>query len=60
MNEPAHRHRLAGLEPDNLLAFLALLGLLRALDTGPARLASAGGVGHRSATASPGAADDQS
>lgn len=27
------QHRLAGLEPDNLLAFLALLGLLRALDT---------------------------
>lgn len=26
------RHRLIGLEPDNLLAFLALLGLLRALD----------------------------
>lgn len=26
-------HRVAGLEPDNLLAFLALLGLLRALDT---------------------------
>jgi hypothetical protein len=32
--EPAKcSHRLAGLEPDNLLAFLALLGLLRALDT---------------------------
>jgi hypothetical protein len=27
------RHRLEGLEPDNLLAFLALLGLLRALET---------------------------
>ncbi len=26
------RHRLEGLEPDNLLAFLALLGLLRALE----------------------------
>jgi hypothetical protein len=26
------RHRLQGLEPDNLLAFLALLGLLRALE----------------------------
>lgn len=26
-------HRLAGLEPDNLLAFFALLGLLRALET---------------------------
>ena len=25
-------HRLAGLEPDNLLAFLALLGLLRSLE----------------------------
>jgi hypothetical protein len=25
-------HRLDGLEPDNLLAFLALLGLLRALE----------------------------
>lgn len=30
---PACRHRLDGLEPDNLLAFLALLGLLRALET---------------------------
>lgn len=29
----ATQHRLDGLEPDNLLAFLALLGLLRALDT---------------------------
>lgn len=29
--EPAPTHRLDGLEPDNLLAFLALLGLLRAL-----------------------------
>src|ERR1051326_8685818 len=28
----ASRHRLDGLEPDNLLAFLALLGLLRALE----------------------------
>jgi hypothetical protein len=27
-------HRLEGLEPDNLLAFLTLLGLLRALETG--------------------------
>jgi hypothetical protein len=27
------RHRLEGLEPDNLLAFLALLGVLRALET---------------------------
>lgn len=29
----ATSHRLEGLEPDNLLAFLALLGLLRALET---------------------------
>ncbi len=29
----ATSHRLQGLEPDNLLAFLALLGLLRALET---------------------------
>lgn len=29
----ADSHRLDGLEPDNLLAFMALLGLLRALDT---------------------------
>ncbi|MBB4286131.1 type I-G CRISPR-associated protein, Cas3-extension family [Roseospira goensis] len=29
----ATAHRLEGLEPDNLLAFLALLGLLRALET---------------------------
>jgi hypothetical protein len=28
----AQNHRLVGLEPDNLLAFLALLGLLRSLD----------------------------
>lgn len=28
----SHTHRLDGLEPDNLLAFLALLGLLRALE----------------------------
>jgi hypothetical protein len=33
MSEPAVRHRLEGLHPDNLLAFLALLGLLRALET---------------------------
>jgi hypothetical protein len=33
MTEPQHSHRLNGLEPDNLLAFLALLGLLRALET---------------------------
>ncbi|BBF93942.1 type I-G CRISPR-associated protein, Cas3-extension family [Blastochloris tepida] len=30
--EPTTIHRLDGLEPDNLLAFLALLGLLRALE----------------------------
>lgn len=30
---PRDRHRLVGLEPDNLLAFMALLGLLRALET---------------------------
>lgn len=30
----AKEHRLDGLEPDNLLAFLALLGLLRALEAG--------------------------
>jgi hypothetical protein len=34
MSDSASRlHRLEGLEPDNLLAFLALLGLLRALET---------------------------
>ena len=32
MTEPQSRHRLDGLEPDNLLAFLALLGLLRTLE----------------------------
>ena len=32
MNDPASHYRLEGLEPDNLLAFLALLGLLRALE----------------------------
>jgi hypothetical protein len=32
MNEIATLHRLEGLEPDNLLAFLALLGLLRSLE----------------------------
>jgi hypothetical protein len=31
MSEGSRTHRLEGLEPDNLLAFLALLGLLRAL-----------------------------
>jgi len=31
-------HRLDGLEPDNLLAFLALLGLLRALETADSTL----------------------
>jgi hypothetical protein len=34
----ARSHRLDGLEPDNLLAFLALLGLLRALETADAGL----------------------
>jgi hypothetical protein len=33
MTEPERSLRLEGLEPDNLLAFLALLGLLRALET---------------------------
>lgn len=33
MTEPKSRHRLDGLEPDNLLAFLALLGILRALES---------------------------
>jgi hypothetical protein len=32
MSELSRRHRLVGLEPDNLLAFLALLGLLRSLE----------------------------
>ena len=32
MTEPSRRHRLEGLESDNLLCFLALLGLLRALE----------------------------
>lgn len=27
MNEPITSHRLVGLEPDNLLAFMAMLGL---------------------------------
>ncbi len=31
--ETKRHHRLDGLEPDNLLAFMALLGLLRALET---------------------------
>lgn len=30
---PLDRHSLAGLEPDNLLAFMALVGLMRALET---------------------------
>jgi hypothetical protein len=34
MSHPNSCHRLEGLEADNLLAFLALLGLLRALGTG--------------------------
>lgn len=33
MSEPFLRHRLDGLEPDNLLGFLALLGLLRSLES---------------------------
>jgi hypothetical protein len=33
MDEQAARHRLKGLEADNLLAFLSLLGLLRVLET---------------------------
>jgi hypothetical protein len=33
MMEPGRRLRLEGVEPDNLLAFLALLGSLRALET---------------------------
>jgi hypothetical protein len=33
MTQSDRRHRLDGLEPDNLLGFLALLGLLRALGT---------------------------
>jgi hypothetical protein len=33
VSNSASRHRLEGLEPDNLLAFFALLGLLRALET---------------------------
>jgi hypothetical protein len=33
MSEALQQHRLEGLEPDNLLAFLALLGLLRSLET---------------------------
>ena len=32
MTDKLHRYRLEGLEPDNLLAFFALLGLLRALE----------------------------
>lgn len=31
--EAVREHRLDGLEPDNLLAFMALIGLLRALET---------------------------
>lgn len=33
MSEDSSTHRLDGLEPDNLLAFLALLGILRLLET---------------------------
>lgn len=35
MSEAITHHRLIGLEPDNLLAFLALLGLLRSLEATP-------------------------
>jgi hypothetical protein len=35
MSEAVTHHRLPGLEPDNLLAFLALLGLLRSLEATP-------------------------
>lgn len=37
MTAASDRHRLPGLEPDNLLAFLALLGLLRCLEMGRPR-----------------------
>src|ERR1700758_5131666 len=37
MSEAVIRHRLEGLEPDNLLAFLTLLGLLRSLEATPKR-----------------------
>ena len=43
----AERHRLVGLEPDNLLAFLALLGLLRALEGSSSQVAIAGRVERR-------------
>lgn len=33
MGEPSDKHKLSGLEADNLLAFLALLGALRCLET---------------------------
>lgn len=33
MGEPSDKHKLSGLESDNLLAFLALLGALRCLET---------------------------
>jgi hypothetical protein len=33
MTDKLHRYRLEGLEADNLMAFLTLLGLLRALET---------------------------
>lgn len=35
MSEAVPRHRLDGLEPDNLLAFLVMLGLLRSLEATP-------------------------
>jgi len=40
MSGGASRHRLEGLEADNLLAFLALLGVLRALDAADSRRAA--------------------
>lgn len=44
MIEALNRHRLEGLEPDNLLAFLALLGTLRSLE-GASHVAPAGCLG---------------
>ena len=45
MTSDQTRFRLDGLEPDNLLAFLALLGLLRALEHLPPGLAPARRMG---------------
>ena len=44
---PTTEHRLDGLEPDNLLAFLALLGLLRTLEGGTCRVAATGWLDSR-------------